>query len=186
MCFSISYQAVYFVKAAGCWVRGIRPFRLSWLTNEALYANCHTQQWLLAAGFEKREAVNYFLMMGGGEGWELSWDCIFLEARGAAELSLWLFSCWQKESRAQSAGRDWCLSHFPFIVSPTWLNSQILERCPSSPLSTVLPFPLPDLSKTLRVIKMLEVLRESREGAPDQKKSISSIGLLLEELKKKL
>lgn len=162
------------MKVAGCWVRGIRPFRLSWLTNEALYANCYTQQWLLAAGFEKHEAVNYFLMMGGGEGWGLSWVCIFLEARGAAELSLWLHFpavTWQKESGAQSAGRGWYLSHFPFIVSLTWPNSQILERCPSSPpLSTVLPFPLPDLSKTLRVIKMLEVLRESREGAPDQKK----------------
>lgn len=39
---------------------------MSWLTNKALYANCYAQQWLLAAGFEKREALNYFLMMGWG------------------------------------------------------------------------------------------------------------------------
>lgn len=129
---------------------------MSWLTNKALYANCYAQQWLLAAGFEKREALNYFLMMGwggggewGGEGCGLSWDCIFLEARGPVELRLWLHFpavAWQKGSRLQSTGSGCRFSHLPFIVRPAILPD---SRCPASPPpSTVLPFPFPHLSKT--------------------------------------
>ena len=176
---------------AGCWVRGIRLFRLSWLTNKALYANCYTQQWLLAAGFEKREAVNYFLMMGlrgseqGGEGCGLSWDCIFLEARGPAEQRLWLYFpvvAWQKGSRLQSAGRGCRFSHLPFIVRPAIFPD---FRCPASPPpSTVLPFPLPNLSKTTSNINAWVTI--SKIGSSSSKTVLDSIRLLLEGLKKKL
>ena len=52
---------------------------------------------------------------------------------------------WQKGSMVQSAGRR-CFSYLPFIVRPTIFPG---FRCPTSPPpSTVLPFPLPSLSKT--------------------------------------
>jgi hypothetical protein len=63
----LPYPEMYFGKVAGCWVREIRPLQQRWVTNEELYANHFTQQRLLAGGFEKHEAVNYFLMVMGVE-----------------------------------------------------------------------------------------------------------------------
>lgn len=176
------------MKGAGCWVRGIGPFRKSWLTNELLCVNCYSLQQLLAAGLEKHEAVNYFRMKGVGRHRAVK-GLHFLGSKMSSKAeSLTFFSCsgvaeWKQGLECWR--RRLMLIHLPLIME-VWRYFQFIREMPTPLFHSALFLHSPLMFvRFLRIIKIRYCKQSLEFLIKNRIDTIYSVRLLLEERKKK-